>query len=84
MIDKVLTLNHISFEEWLAINKDLKKEEECDQCNGTGYCECDCCGHEEVCGECNGKRKVDNTWLLRNLYNEECAKAEKMWPKIGG
>lgn len=29
--------------------------EECKECDGSGYIECGCCGHEDDCNECDGE-----------------------------
>ena len=50
------------FEEW-AKNmrldyKQLNPKVECPSCEGDGEIECDCCGHEKHCDDCDGNGKV--------------------------
>ena len=60
----------IPFSVWYAENKeDLEKEfgepsnnenQSCEECNGTGYLECNL-SHEHECDECDGKGRIDLT-----------------------
>ena len=45
----------LDYEDWIKLNPDVAlQEEECDECEGTGYVECFHCGNEAECEECSG------------------------------
>lgn len=58
-------IGRIKLSYFKNIFSDIRKEPEyedqykdCDQCDGYGTVECDCCGHENECEECNGEGTV--------------------------
>ena len=78
-----MTLNFISFEEWLGRNPDIEPRVICPDCDGMGEVTCDCehCqGHE--CDECLGEVWVNNP-QAREIYDAECHKATALYGGIG-
>jgi DnaJ-class molecular chaperone len=47
-----MNIEYMSYVEWKRINPIAA--EKCDYCNGTGICDCELCGQETHCQECNG------------------------------
>lgn len=48
-----------NYNQWKKDNQDLFEElepqyEKCERCKGEGLIECDCCGHDRDCPDCNG------------------------------
>jgi hypothetical protein len=53
-LDNPLTIEGKNLNELLSKIDKYEKFEDCDQCNGDGVVECQCCGHDSDCIECNG------------------------------
>ena len=61
-----MNINYMSYIEWKK--KNPIAEEKCDYCNGTGRCDCELCGQETECLECDG---VGSYELSGQAYNKQ-------------
>ncbi len=70
----MLTLKHMTYEEWLAANPDaVDQEEDCEECDGSGEVTCSECGQVYDCDKCGGTGKSVSA---RDLYEAQL-KADK-------
>jgi len=89
----------LDFESWCELNEYQIEDYICDQChgdgtlhcwtcNGTGICECDHCGAEHNCGQCDkGRATCEDCHgaghYLYNMYNAQKDKEMKLAKKWG-
>lgn len=67
---------HMSFQEWKEQNKELIEGlKKCPVCEGTGKIECDWCGHDNACLECEGKGYFGETPY--RMYVKQLDQTEK-------
>jgi hypothetical protein len=62
----VAPFGHIKVSDLEKIYEDIKmipeydkKYKTCDECDGDGEIECDCCGHSKECDECDGDGEIE-------------------------
>ncbi len=65
----------LSYKEWLKFYGIEPEMKPCDCCAGTGYDECNSCGGEIECHNCNRAGEIDET---RKEYEAIRAKTEKL------
>lgn len=65
-------MRHLTFREWLEIDKDRAEAHECSHCDGSGECICEC-GNIHDCEECDGHGN-----FLYNVYEKQLEKDAKL------
>jgi hypothetical protein len=76
-IPSTFDFQFMSFELWRAMNPDLEEvEEECENCGGTGDCECHC-GDVHDCKDCDGTG-ICVELTLKEMYNIQLKKDIKL------
>lgn len=50
---------------------------QCPECEGEGSMECECCGHESDCSECDGLGDVKLTFILTRVLYQACLDYDK-------
>jgi hypothetical protein len=67
------TYTFLTIDQWIALNPDIKSEqEECMYCDGTGEHHCEC-GDEHECGSCDGTGFSEGK-SLAEMFREQLAK----------
>lgn len=67
-----MKVEFMSVRQWSDMNPEMKEQEtECKQCNGDGYIECETCGHEETCSECEGEGTLNSIFLLYEIQKRK-------------
>lgn len=73
-------MRHLSFEEWLRVNPDVRDTAKCEMCNGHGKHECEC-GDDHRCMNCYGRGYVEEQ--ARKIYHKQLDKEKASLVKWG-
>jgi len=75
-------MKQISYEKWVRLNrvKQTYEYETCDECDGEGTIECECCGTIIDCEYCNGtgRYEFDLTKGYQQAYAETIKRAQML------